>query len=188
MIQKWSDTEGNSRRSWKCAYSCCKLCDPVFVDLVSRILLKSYCIAELLGRLHRAPAWFRRAAAREWQSAFASICGCCETNQRTANRVLAGGVGGGIQKVRRYRVNCRQTSRNVVGNSHALSRLQARSGYLWKNQIFCFWVLTFRAAASILAKLFGCHSAGQGGRSSLTIDTMCQNPFETIRPYSSPNG
>jgi len=23
---------------------------------------------------------------------------------------------------------------------------------------------------------------------SLTIDTMCQNPFETIRLYSSPNG
>ena len=64
----------------------------------------------------------------------------------------------------------------------------ARSEPCGNPKFLCSWVLTFRTVLAIVAKLFGSHSAGQGGRSSLTTDTMCQNPFETIRPYSSPNG
>jgi hypothetical protein len=88
------------------------------------------------------------------------------------------------------RLSSRPTPRHLPAgrNLHGLSRLRPGSGYLWKTEISCFQVLTFQTTPSIFAKLFGCHSAGQGGCSSLTIDTMCQNPFETIRPYSSPNG
>ena len=44
-------------------------------------------------------------------------------------------------------------------------------------------VLTLGEELGILAALEGRHSAGQGGLSSLTTDTMCQNLFETIRVF-----
>jgi hypothetical protein len=72
--------------------------------------------------------------------------------------------------------------------SHGFKPLQAPLTACGNHKDFLFEVLTTSGLHPILVKLFGCHSAGQGGHSSLTIDTMCQNPFETIRPYSSPNG
>src|SRR5436190_6105010 len=82
-----------------------------------------------------------------------------------------------------------RSTRSIACISRLLRSLEVRGREPCGNPEFlCSQVLTFRTVLAIVAKLFGSHSAGQGGRSSLTTDTMCQNPFETIRPYSSPNG
>ena len=96
-----------------------------------------------------------------------------------------------LRPVRKKLLEFAGNNRAALTNRRHLARLKAlaaANSRLWKSQKFIDSSVDNLKCSPYTRLVVWLPLCWTGRPCSLTIDTMCQNPFETIRPYSSPNG